>query len=156
MRPFHVAAYLRHIADKIDRSKKPDRVLVAKALKRVISVTQGAGAGDDYTEFLELMFEISGGQGYEPQEFVGKTWNIPVGQHNVTVKCTGGGVDSLELDVSVDGAPVYSGGLDSGPSSHFEPFEAVLKTIDNITPDEFYAKHMTTIKSPAVDLPAKG
>ena len=41
MKPSQLSATLRHIAAKIDNSKRPDRTLVARELKRVVAAVSG-------------------------------------------------------------------------------------------------------------------
>lgn len=46
MKPSQVAQALRHIASGIDKSKKPQKALVAKEIKKIISSLSKQAAGD--------------------------------------------------------------------------------------------------------------
>lgn len=71
MKPSRLAAALRLIASRIDNSKKPSKVLVARELRRVISAIQAAGSfyveweGNKYTDLsmktdIDLMRSVLG------------------------------------------------------------------------------------------------
>ena len=147
MGPIQFAKYLCRIAAKIDNSKTPSRTLVAKDINRAIKLAYNP-TGSKYDEFTELMTNIEG-QGYGCndrgtfsheqtldywKDYTGKTWNMQIDGHDVTVKGIGPrfteqrpeSADNFNIEVLVDGSSVFKGGA----VTNDEPLEAVTMAID--------------------------
>jgi len=58
MKPSELSANLRRVAAKIDNSRRPERILVARELKRIL-VAMNPEAGYDYgDEAAQIMFDV--------------------------------------------------------------------------------------------------